>query len=311
MNAMSPSVARTAVAVPNLCRSTNFRARYAALGGPASTGSCAQVALDVRRELRWRSVAPRAVLLERLHDDPVELARELAPQSGAGPRVAASRPPTDCSAPSWRSRRARPGRLDLADDPPDSVEARLAERARLERQRRRPAARRASRPARRRRCGCRRPRPSSSACSGLMYSGVPISCPSSVYSVSSVSDCAGRLGHAEVDDLGHRAPVLRSRPGRSTGLRSRWMIPFWCACWTPSQTCEEQLEPLDGGQRVAVAVLGDRHARDVAPSRSTGGPSSVAPASKHLGRCRVVHQRQGLALGLEARDDLLACPCPA
>ena len=43
-----------------------------------------------------------------------------------------------------------------------------------------------------------------SACSGLMYSGVPIELPSSVNSVCSVSVLRRRLGDAEVDDLRHR-----------------------------------------------------------------------------------------------------------
>ena len=45
-------------------------------------------------------------------------------------------------------------------------------------------------------------RPLISACSGLMYSGVPISCPSSVNSVRSVSGCAVALATPKSMTLG-------------------------------------------------------------------------------------------------------------
>ena len=43
-----------------------------------------------------------------------------------------------------------------------------------------------------------------------MYSGVPITWPSSVKAVCSVSRCDDRLGDAEVDDLRDRLTVLQS-----------------------------------------------------------------------------------------------------
>ena len=42
-----------------------------------------------------------------------------------------------------------------------------------------------------------------------------------------------------------------------------------------------------------------------------GRPDGRGAAVEHLGDVRVVHQRQGLPLGLEAGDHLRACPCPA
>ena len=42
------------------------------------------------------------------------------------------------------------------------------------------------------------------------------------------------------------------------------------------------------------------------------GPAGVGGAGvEDPGDVGVVHQRQGLALGLEAGDDLARCPCPA
>ena len=42
------------------------------------------------------------------------------------------------------------------------------------------------------------------------------------------------------------------------GLMSRWMIPFWCACWMAWQTGRNKFQPLAGRQPVLVAVLRDR-----------------------------------------------------
>ena len=66
----------------------------------------------------------------------------------------------------------------------------------------------------------------------------------------------------------------------------------------------KKFEPRRGGQPVGVAVLGDGDTRDefhdeVGPA--LGRASSV----EHLGDGRVVHESQGLALGLEAGHHLL------
>jgi hypothetical protein len=66
----------------------------------------------------------------------------------------------------------------------------------------------------------------------------------------------------------------------------------------------QELEPLGGREPMPVAVLGDREPlhvlhHEVRPA--LGG----SPGIEHLGDGRVVHHRQGLALGLEAGDHLL------
>ena len=111
-----------------------------------------------------------------------------------------------------------------------------------------------------------------------------------------------RLGHTEVDDLRRRLAVLH-RDQHVGGLESRWMMPFWWACWIASQTRHEQLEAL-AARVVVVAVLGDRNTLDqfhheVGPARLGG------PGVEDLGDVGMIHQCQGLPLGLEARDDLL------
>ena len=61
------------------------------------------------------------------------------------------------------------------------------------------------------------------------------------------------------------------------------MIPFWCACCTAWQTCTNSSSRCADGQVVArsqYSVIGI--ALHAAPSRSTAGRVSVAPASKTL-----------------------------
>ena len=57
--------------------------------------------------------------------------------------------------------------------------------------------------------------------------------------------------------------------------------PSGAACWTAWQTCDEQLQPLAMRQRVAVAVLGDRHALDEL-HHEVRPAGSVVPASNTL-----------------------------
>ena len=88
------------------------------------------------------------------------------------------------------------------------------------------------------------------------------------------------------------------------------MTPFWWACWTAWQTGTNSSSRCRGVEPVLVAVRGDRHALDqfhdeVRPA--VGGGAGV----EHPGDVRVVHQGQGLPLGLEPGQHLLASPCPA
>ncbi len=72
------------------------------------------------------------------------------------------------------------------------------------------------------------------SCSGLMYPAVPTIIPSRVIAgpPSDVSPVA--LAMPKSITLSAGAP---SRRATSTleGLMSRWMTPFWCACWMASQ----------------------------------------------------------------------------
>ena len=65
-----------------------------------------------------------------------------------------------------------------------------------------------------------------------------------------------------------------------------------------------KLEPLVGGELVLVAVIGDPHAAH--QFHHEVGPAGLGRAGvEDLGDVRMIHQRQRLALGLEAGDDLL------
>ena len=65
----------------------------------------------------------------------------------------------------------------------------------------------------------------------------------------------------------------------------------------------EEVEPLAQGEVVLLAELGQAHAAH--EFHHEVGPARVGGAGiKHLGDVRMVHEREGLALGLEAGDDL-------
>ncbi len=102
-------------------------------------------------------------------------------------------------------------------------------------------------------------------------------------------------------------------------------MPFWWRVLHGLADGDEQLQPLPGCEVVLVAVLGDRDALDqfhheVRPRRaerrkSPGFGRFQNPATdvarlasraavKDLGDIGMIHQGEGLALGLEAGDDL-------
>ena len=81
------------------------------------------------------------------------------------------------------------------------------------------------------------------------------------------------------------------------------MIPFWWACCTAWQTRTNSSSRSGIGELLLVAVVGDRDAADqlhdeVGPAR-LGGAGVEDP-----GDVGMVHQRQGLPLGLEPGDHL-------
>src|SRR5207344_2607961 len=68
------------------------------------------------------------------------------------------------------------------------------------------------------------------ACSGDMYSGVPTTAPNPVISVLSVKVCPAALATPKSIIFGTgRSSYSATRT--LDGLMSRWMTPFWWACW--------------------------------------------------------------------------------
>jgi hypothetical protein len=66
---------------------------------------------------------------------------------------------------------------------------------------------------------------------------------------------------------------------------------------------DEQAEAVPHAQAGPVAVVGDRDAADQLHDEVRPAPVGH-PGVEHLGDVRVVHEREGLALGLEPGDDL-------
>ena len=88
------------------------------------------------------------------------------------------------------------------------------------------------------------------------------------------------------------------------------MMPFWWACCTAWQTGTNSSSRCRG-----VSWCSSQYSVIGTPLTSSitkyGRPAVGRAGVEHLGDVRVVHQRQGLPLGLEPGDDLPASPCPA
>ena len=87
-----------------------------------------------------------------------------------------------------------------------------------------------------------------SACSGLIYAGVPMNSSKAVKNVLSVSGPAVALAIPKSIIFGTGTPSL-TVTRMLEGLISRWMTPFWCACWMAWHTWVNNLS------RSAVGTL--------------------------------------------------------
>ena len=95
------------------------------------------------------------------------------------------------------------------------------------------------------------------------------------------------------------------------GLISRWMMPFWWACWTAWQIRTNNSKPLPGRQVVVVAVLRkgysvDQLHHEVRPSRLGRTPRIKDPRN-----VRMIHHRQSLLLRRRSVRRLRGNPSPA
>ena len=117
-----------------------------------------------------------------------------------------------------------------------------------------------------------------SACSGLAYSGVPTIWPNCVSSVFSTAHLSVAFAMPKSITLGTGAPSC-SITSTFDGFRSRWITPFWCACWTARQTARN-----NASRSLVVIRLRSQYWVMGAPSMYSitkyGRPLVVAPASK-------------------------------
>ena len=114
----------------------------------------------------------------------------------------------------------------------------------------------------------------------------------------------GRLGHAEVDDLGNGLGVLDRDEhvgGLDVSVDDRLLMRVLHAF----ADLLEQFQPLAGRQAVPVAVGRERLTLDVF-HREVGPALDRGSGVEHLGNVRVAHDGEGLPLRLEPRHDLLA-----
>ena len=119
----------------------------------------------------------------------------------------------------------------------------------------------------------------------------------------SVSRCSVALAIPKSMMVGIGCPSV-TRTRMLLGLRSRWMTPFWCACWTPAAHAEEELEPVAQIEAVPVAVVGDRlagHQLHDEVGKALVGGAGVERA----GDVGVIHHRERLPLALEAGEHLV------
>jgi hypothetical protein len=259
-----------------------------------------EVPLDVPGQSARRLVAARAILLERPHHDPVQLAPHLAGQPGgigaalrrqAVERVGGAREP-----------RAGLLRVHLADQPERLGEGgRAPQRGGLER-----------------RAADEelveqdpegvdvRPRVDVPGDVRLLRAHV-LERPHDLSQLGvhrAVDEpLVQRLGHAEVDDLRHRLALLdRDQHVRRLDVAMEDALLVGVLDGVADR--QEQPEALGDGGLPLVAVLRQRHALDQL-HREVGHARLGGARVEHGGDVRVAHQGQCLALRLEALQELL------
>ena len=264
-------------------------------------GLVVQVPQHVRREVVGGLVASVAVLLEGLHHDPVQLAAHQPRQPGRlGLALGRDRRQ---GVPRVAQPRARPGRLLLPDQAEDLGERGLLDP--LAAQRRAAREQLVQEHAQR-----------VDVAAGVDAQGAHLRLlRAHVFQRADQGAVLreqrplgqlllGRLGHAEVDHLGHRLAVVE-RDHDVGRLDVAVDDPLLVGVLDRLADRHEQLQPLPRRQVVVVAVLGDRHAVDQLHDEVGPAPRG-GPGVEDAGDVDMIHHCQGLPLGLEAGDDLPA-----
>ena len=110
-----------------------------------------------------------------------------------------------------------------------------------------------------------------------MYSSVPTSAPTSVYIGRSVSRWCSALATPKSMTFGTGSPSC-IETSTFAGLMSRWMIPFWCACWIAWQTATNSFSRSRTGafSSSQYVVMGTPLTSSIT---KYGRPASEVPAS--------------------------------
>ncbi len=87
------------------------------------------------------------------------------------------------------------------------------------------------------------------------------------------------------------------------GLTSRWITPFWWACWMAAHTWRNRASRPRVEQLMPVAVIGDRYAGDVLHRKERSAVAGHPCVEDHRD-IRMVHHRQRLALRFESGHHL-------
>ena len=113
---------------------------------------------------------------------------------------------------------------------------------------------------------------------------------------------AGRLGHAEVDDLRHRFAVVE-RDQHVRRFEVAVDYSFLVGVLHGLADGDEEFEPFARGEVLLVTIFRDRDAFDQL-HREVGAALRRGAGVQHLGDVLMVHQRQRLPLGLEPAQNL-------
>ena len=259
-----------------------------------------QVALDVERETVRCLIPSRAVLLEALHDDPVQIAADDQAEAFDIRRAPLGGGPCARVAKGVQARRGLVRGL-LLDDPHHLGEA-LAHQV-LAGERRRPGEQLVQQHAE---------RVDIAACIDiqtghlrLLGAHVRRGADHLVVLREQRLLCQlliRRLGDAEVDDLGHRFAVVK-RDQHIAGLDVPMHDALLVGVLDRMAHEYEEFEAFFRIETLFVAVLDDGNAlHELHYEVRAAGLG--APGIEHLGDIGVVHHRQRLTLGLEAGDDL-------
>ena len=228
-------------------------------------------ALDVEGEGVGGLVSAKAVLLEGLHHDPVEVAAEGSSQAGGIDAVAGGHGGA-LGAFEGRHARGGPGRIDLADHAAHLVVTGAEEGLGIERRCPREELVKDARPASRCRSGCRH--------RGRSRRPAPARCrvrrPDELLEAREeglVGEALlGGLGDSEVDDLGHGAVAVQGHEDVG-GLEIAVNDALLVGVAHGRADVEKEGEALQAGVVLLLVAEADESGRpSPAPSRSTGGP---------------------------------------